>query len=512
MEKFAYTHANVYMEGKSLASGYVLVEGEKITGVGSMESFKGDRLFKQVDLEGATILPGFIDTHVHLTWTASELFYPNFADAVDLADILARVKALALQSPTGTLLQGVSLNYSRLSEKRYPNIEELTQVAPDHAVVITDQTGHAAVVNRSGLAYLVNRGLDIKDLFDDGLITRGANYQARDILAREAAASGNLEKAWLEACRIAAAKGIVTLHALEGSLDAKQMPAAGEIKRMVELAQKMPIDILVYYQTLDVDSVVKAGLPRIGGCVLVDGAFSPHTAALKEPYVDEPGTCGCLYYDHRELLEYVRCAHENGLQVALHACGDAAIEEVLGIYETVLVENPRKNHRFRIEHFEVPEVNQIYRAAGLGICLGMQPAFDHYWDLSYYATKLGPGRAARKNALKSILESGIVVGGGSDSGVTPMDPLLGIHTAVNSTNEAERISPMAAVKMFTYGGAYLGFQEEIRGLIKVGLRADLVFLEEDPTGVDTDRIKDITVLATMFGGKFIFHDPGFPAF
>src|SRR5262249_12015191 len=133
--------------------------------------------------------------------------------------------------------------------------------------------------------------------------------------------------------------------------------------------------LVVYPQVMDLTQVAEWGLPRVGGCILLDGAYAEHTAALRAPYADAPQTRGVLFHTDQEIANFVDEAHTRGLQIAVHAQGDAAIEQILNAYEQALARDPRPDHRHRIEHCGLPSGDQLRRVASLGVALGMQPVF-----------------------------------------------------------------------------------------------------------------------------------------
>jgi hypothetical protein len=270
------------------------------------------------------------------------------------------------------------------------------------------------------------------------------------------------------------------------------------------LAADVPVDLVVYYQTTRVESALGLGLPRIGGCILVDGGHEARTAAFLEPYADNPQNYGVLYFTQEELNAFVWDAHSHGLQVAVHAIGSAAIDQALNAYEQALERLPRSDHRHRIEHFEHPVPGQIIRAARLGVAVGIQPAFNHYWPHPHFVASLGPERAARANPLRSLMQAGIPLGGGSDAPITPLDPFLGIQSAVAYSRPEERLSVDQALRLFTLDAAWLAFEEKRKGSVEEGKQADLVVLDRNPLKVPPAELQDIQVVMTIHRGEIVY--------
>jgi predicted amidohydrolase YtcJ len=252
------------------------------------------------------------------------------------------------------------------------------------------------------------------------------------------------------------------------------------------------------------------GLPRIGGCLLVDGAYAEHTAALLEPYTDDSSTKGVLYFSDEELNDFVGRGHRAGLQISMHAIGDAAIEQLLNAYEQALAADPRSDHRHRIEHFSLPTPEHIERAAHLGVALGMQPIFASMPEGDEVGSRLpgleflGPERYARRHPYRAIVDAGILVAGGSDSEQRPESPMAGIHAVVNHPDEERRLTVMEALSLFTTNAARIAFEEDEKGSIEPGKLADLVILGGNPLTADPRTLGDIPVRMTIVGGEIAY--------
>jgi predicted amidohydrolase YtcJ len=259
---------------------------------------------------------------------------------------------------------------------------------------------------------------------------------------------------------------------------------------------------------MNLGEVQELGLPRVGGCICSDGAFEAHTAALFEPYTDEPDNYGALTYTQEVMDRFILTAHSAGLQIAVHCESERSIEQVLQAMEKALHADPRSDHRHRIEHLELPTYNQIERMANAGIMASMQPAFIPAFvgqeDMRIYKGLLGKSRLERVHPYRTILDHGIPISGGSDSPVTPYDPLAGVQAAVNHPNFRERVTLWEALQMFTSTAAWSAFEEGEKGTIEPGKLADMVVLAQDPFKVSTGAIKDIEIKRVCTGGKWHF--------
>ena len=268
---------------------------------------------------------------------------------------------------------------------------------------------------------------------------------------------------------------------------------------------------MAYFQATDVLKAQAWGLERIGGCLLADGSYGEHTTALKEPYFDDPATRGDLYFNDRELDDFVGRAHRAGLQISLHAIGDRAIEQVLSAYERALKKWPREDHRHRIEHFSLPTRAQIEKAAELGVAVAMQPNFaalppDHQPGAFRVAgyKQLGPERISRRHPYRWILDAGVLVAGGS--GTRTPDPLEGIRAVAAHPEEERRLTTYEALSLFTVNAARIGFQEKEKGTLEPGKAADLVVLNRNPLTLEPDRLDHVRVEMTIAGG--VIHPRG----
>jgi hypothetical protein len=334
----------------------------------------------------------------------------------------------------------------------------------------------------------------------NGLLSDQANSLAEDKFSGLFGAGEKAVETITLAVEKAHSVGITTLHALEGGLTSRDKA----VQEFWALMSTLSLRIVLYYQTMDVDKVVAIGLPRIGGCILLDGDVGPHTAALSKPYADDPECYGTLYHSQEEINAFVLKAHKAGLQVAMHAVGDAAVEQALDAYKAALVAYPRDDHRHRIEHCEVIREDQIQRAQRLGVALAIQPPFNHYWPHTEYYSLLGEERAWKADPVRTLMRPGLLVAGGSDSTVTPLGPLIGVHAAVNHSNPAERVSVEEGLQLYTVNAARIAFQEADRGSLEVGKLGDLVVLADDLRTVAPEAIADIPVEMTVVGGEIVY--------
>jgi predicted amidohydrolase YtcJ len=450
------------------------------------------------DLKGKTVLPGFIDSHAHFTWTGLKEAALDFTDAETVEQAQAIVAQAAAETPPGRLVFGMWLNQYRFPQRQLPTCADLDAVAPGRAVFILGVTGHYALANTHCLAELdlppATPGLD-----PNGVLRDRANSLAEAKMNARFIKEQGLERLHRAAARQASAAGLTTVHALEGD----DQPDAPTVTALLDLAPALPLRLVIWYQTTRVEAVQALGLPRIGGCILLDGDFGPHTAALLEPYADQPDNRGTLYYSQEQVNAFVESAHRAGLQIAMHAVGDRAAKQALDAYQRALARWPRADHRHRIEHFEIYDETLVQRARELGVYLAIQPPFNVYFGgHTRLNPLLGQERALRSDPVRSLVEAGIPVGGGSDSAVTPLRPLYGVHSAVNHSNPDERLSVERALQLYTLDNAALAFEEGDKGSLEAGKLGDLVVLGQDP--FEAESIIDIAVEMTVIGGEIVY--------
>jgi predicted amidohydrolase YtcJ len=234
---------------------------------------------------------------------------------------------------------------------------------------------------------------------------------------------------------------------------------------------------------------------------------------LKEPYASRPPegvpAGGVSYVGDEELASFFLEAQQADLQTAVHAIGDAAIEQALCAWEKVAVEVGRdgvvrKGHR--IEHFECASDDHIERARSLGVHASVQPAFDRYWGgrSGLYTERIGWERAKEMNRFSTMLEAGLVVAAGSDSTVTPMDPFLQMAALRDHHLESERCSPLEALRMHTVGPARSVGAHGHRSTLEPGMKADIVWLDRDPLRASTEELLETEVRGTWIGGSRVW--------
>ncbi len=453
---------------------------------------------KVIDCHGAEIVPGFHDCHLHLTATGLLSGERDLGRCPDVPTMLARVARLAAADDR---VYAGNIDESTTTDRRLPTRDELDLATGGKPTMLSRIDGHSCVANSAALAEL---GVDLSgagvERGDDGQPTgvlRGPiSYAAQHDFVRSLPTAA-LRRADRVAAEAALAAGITTVHnVIEGDASYEEL-AEVYIDNAV-----LPTHIISKSCTTSVTKAKRLGGRLFGGDIFVDGSIGSRTAAVGEAYADGNGR-GLLYLNREQLAELFSEAAEAGLSLGVHAIGDEAIEQAIAAWETVVrARGPFEALRPSIDHFEIARPDQIARAARLGLLLSMQPAFDHLWGgpSGMYEQRLGAARSASMNLFKTARRSGCTVCGGSDSPVTKMSVLLGIHSLVNHHVAEERFSVEDALRAYTSDAAKLSFSEDSCGRIRPGMTADLTILEKRLDDVPPTSIKDVRVMMTVVDG------------
>jgi predicted amidohydrolase YtcJ len=461
-----------------------------------------------VDLEGATVVPGFCDAHVHLPATGLYAAGLDFRGETSAARIIAAFAERA-GSQSSVLFGG---NFEDPLDEPLTR-HELDRAVGDRPALLARADMHSCIVSTT----LLDR-LDLGDL--EGVDRDDAGRPTGYLRERASAAAwswfdANLSAAEQRAAVLAAvqaaySKGVTTVH----EMFVVEWRGWSSLETFLDTVDGVELDVVVYAATADVERVAKMGLERVGGDFFLDGSFGSHTAWLTEAYAGAPpsgsSATGTSYRTDAELLEFFSAAQAAGMQAGVHAIGDAAIEQAIATWEAVAAHAGADAVRalgHRIEHFECASDNHMRRGSRLGLRASVQPAFDRLWGGSdgLYARRMGAERAAQMNRFRSMLDAGMVVGAGSDSTVTPLDPLLQMASLREHHVAAERLDAAAALRLHTAGGHQLS-GDRSRGALEAGTRADLAILDRDPVAATTEELLATRVLATWIAGESVYSE------
>ncbi|MEF8841781.1 MAG: amidohydrolase [Haloarculaceae archaeon] len=459
-----------------------------------------------IDCGGRVLLPGFVDAHTHMDAVGRRLVHADLSGAGSREEALDRLRLRAETTEEGWV-QGYGYDESEWGETTYLTRDDLDKVAEDRPVVAFREDLHSASLNSAGLGKLVNgmteENVHRKDGRPTGVVVEGAVGTVRSKLAAGREGMRDL----LEAARDRAHElGITAVH------DMVRGTPAPRVYRELACADELDLRVRVNYWTDHLDAVAEAGLVSNAGGEFVrvgaiksftDGSIGSGTAKLTEPFADS-GSRGTWVVPPGALREWVERAEEAGFQLAAHAIGDEAVAETL---EAFVDTGSSAAARHRIEHAEVLTDELVERFAEVGVVASVQPNF-HKWarEDGLYETRLGVERTRESNPLGSLLEAGVPLAFGSDT--MPIGPLFGIEQAVTAPTPEQRVGVTEALRAYTLGGAYAGFDEDRMGTVERGKLADLVVLEASPWDVDLGRIADIDVAMTVVDGRVVYRCEG----
>lgn len=468
----------------------------------------GGKNIRILALEDKTIIPGFIETHMHPVHVGNVLLNVDLSAADSIGDILKKLAQKIAGTPAGEQILGLNFNYDTVKEHRLPTKAELDQLSPEHPIIIFVYDVHSAMLNTRMLDKIGLRGETAGYVRDDrgrptGLIEDPAIALVLQKLLPED--ERDIMTAAEAAVKAALSVGITTLHTKESHSNLQtilknEATLPIRIKPMVVSKSPNHEDLAEILQFADYRG-------RTAVAFFADGAPDSKTAAFFEPYCGDPMNFGMLYYQDEALEDLMEQVHTAGFQISIHTCGTRATEQALNIYQKVLSRHPRADHRHRIEHFEMPLGDQIRRAVDLKLALAMQPMFLFLSGEETYAnirSLLGAERAARWKPFRSILDAGGLIAGGSDAPVTKMSPLKGIQACILHPNARQRITRYEALKMFTVNAAGIGFEEHLKGSIEPGKLADFTVLGDNPYTVEPEAVGDINVEMTIVGGRIAY--------
>ncbi len=458
------------------------------------------------DAQGRTVLPGFIDSHFHVVQTALDSVSLDLSGVKTHEDLGERIKEES-NSFIGEYIRGIRIEEGQFEEKTLPDRMLLDKYCNDVPVVLNSLAYQVSILNTCAMLYFkipfTAEGIEVDEKQrPTGVFRKQANAILRANILKNI--SDNTRRdAISEIMATLLMNGITTVNAMEGGF----MYSDKDADFVFEHGKQFPIDMSLFYQTMDIDKINSMGLKRVGGSLYIDGTFGARTAALSFEYADCPGSKGSLCLSQQEINDFVIQCYENNLQLALYTIGDRAIEIALDAHENALNKTGIKGLRHRLEHVELVNEEQIKRAKNLGIVFSMQPTYEMYWGGKgkMYEMRLGD-KYTRTNPLKEIMENGVVICGGSDCDITEPRPLLGIHAAMNHPVKEHRVDVYEALKMFTCNGAYGIFEENEKGTLKAGKLADIVILDKDILSVPSDKVESIKVCVTIKSGEILYNN------
>jgi predicted amidohydrolase YtcJ len=504
-------------EAGTIASAIAIRDG-RILAVGGREIEERYEAPESVDLEGRTVIPGFVDSHIHMSGNARR--YIDLTRVTSIAALAALVSAKAEELGPGEWITGYGWSEDELAEGRRPLLDDLDSAAPQNPVILTRAGAHSAVCN--SLAFEL-AGIDsattdpengVIERNDDGALN-GIIRERQDIVARlvPAAPDAEIALSLTDNLRDLFALGITSIVQAADSIgnyarwEAIYAANPAQLPRASVQVRWEGIEAMAAFgrRTGDGDDDLRVGPIKI----FVDGGFTGPAAYTRLPYKGHDQYRGTLTMTEAELSRMVREAHDAGWQLGIHAIGDAAIELAVGAVHEALIANPREDHRHYLNHFTVmPDAGTMELMAADGVAITQQPNFTYTLEGRYVAN-LDGDRLAHNNPLRTPMRHGVFVALSSD--ILPIGPHVGLYAAVTRKGRSgavyaadEALTIEEALRGYTRNGAWLTREETSKGSIEAGKLADLVVLSDDPLTGPPEELLEARVLRTYLGGRLVY--------
>jgi predicted amidohydrolase YtcJ len=529
-----FKNGNVYTANDNApAAQAIAVKADRIVFVGTnaaAEKFIGKDT-RVVDLNGNTVLPGFTDSHQHLSGVGQREMTLNLENTSSLADLLAKLKERVDQTKPGDWVTGRGWIETHWEPAAFPTRWDLDKVSPNNPVILGRADGHGAVANTAALK-LAGVDKDTPNPFGGEISKDKQSGEPNGMLLD--AAQGLVRRRVPPTTPEEAERAVVLGVKRDIELGWTQIQDAGGSYADVDIFKKLytagTIKLRIYKAVYgpgpNATRLINEGA-TVGAFgnrftlrtikVVSDGALGSRGAALLAPYSDMPDTFGFLTVKAEELRPMLIDALRKGIQVETHAIGDRANRFILDEYETALKAVPASERkvaepRWRVEHAQIVNPADIPRFAKLGIIPSMQPSHA-IGDLFFAPKRLGIERLAGAYAWQSFIKSGVVVPGGSDAPVERGEPMIEFYAAVARKDQKgfsgegwhleEAVTREQALKMFTIWPAYAAFEEKLRGTIEVGKLADLTILSADIMKIPELEILKTRCVMTVINGEIV---------
>ncbi|MBK8944519.1 MAG: amidohydrolase [Ignavibacteriae bacterium] len=530
----------VTVDSANAISQAIAISGDTIIAIGKNDEIKKliGSSTKVIDLKGQTAIPGFIESHAHFISTGEALLELDLSNAKNWDEIILLAKNAAEKSKIGEWIIGRGWHQEKWNSipedavEGFPTHKKLSEAVPNNPIIFSHASGHAIFANAkameiSNVTNLTQNpagGIIIKDkngfptgiFLEDAekLITKKYNEDLNKKSKREL--KDKIKKAIKLANEECLKNGITTFHDAGESFESLNI-----IKNMVENNE---LDIRLYVMLGENYVALKDSLRKyftIGYVnnhltvrsikLYMDGALGSRGAWLLEPYSDMPNQYGMNTTSLDEINLICKIAAENDFQICTHAIGDKANREILNVYENIFKNYPGKNFRWRIEHAQHINPNDIPRFNQLGVIAAMQ-GIHCTSDAPFVEKRLGKDRAeSGAYVWKSLINSGTIICNGTDSPVEKLNPIKNFHaTVTRKTNdgnlfyENQKMSRLEALKSYTINGAFAAFEENIKGSLEIGKLADITILSQDLLNISDDEILNTEIIYTIVGGKILY--------
>ena len=514
------------------------VKDGKITFLGTDEEAKNVSSKELIDLKGKMMIPGMADAHLHLYAYCQNLTFVDLSKVHNINEMINLMKEKVKNVKKGDWVKGVNFDQSKWKENRFPTLEEMDSISKDNPIIIKRCCLHAVVANSKALEmasigknYQAGSGgiveLD-KDGMPNGILREQSTKVFDDILPDPLKDIEVQKKIMQDVLNDMSSKGITTIHTYAAKI--WQYNEDISIYKNFEKEEKLPLRVTVCIDELFEPEILteeKLNNPyrkvQLGAYkIFSDGSMGSRSAALKKPYSDDPQNSGFMLFTQEELNNKILTGYEHGLQPAIHAIGDRALDMTLAAIEYTLkttkekgmTDEEQKNRLpFRIIHVQMIDDDLLERMKKLPLVLDIQPIFL-CTDLHWIEDRIGKERLKGSFALKTMEKAGLIQTGGSDCPVETYEPLKGIYAAVTRQDmegypiegflPEERLSVYEALCMYTKNVPYATGQESVLGTLEIGKFADLTVLEKNLFKIDKKEIKDVKVEQTYVAGNCVF--------
>jgi predicted amidohydrolase YtcJ len=531
-------HGRVYTENaKQPWAQAVAIRGAKIVAVGGDAEIEKMRAVgtKVIDAAGRLVLPGFVDSHIHFMDGSLSLGRVNLEGAKDASDIQQRLREYASNHSGDGWILGRGWNYAMFGPGALPHKKYLDEIFPNRPVFLEGYDGHTYWANSKALALAgITRetpdppnGAIVRDP-KTGEATGALKESAQESVAKIVPKPSRAEKlaALRAGVKWANKHGITRVHSAGG--DFSELDLYDELRRHGDLTLRFYVAYflnppLLRPQDLEAienarkkyhDDWIDAGAVKF----MVDGVVESHTAAMLEPYSDDPSIKGKLFWEPSNYKAAVAQLDKRGLQLFTHAIGEYGVRTALDAYENAEEHNRTRDRRPRIEHIETIAPADIARFGKLGVIASMQPlhSYPDSNTLNVWARNVGPERASRAWSWKSISDAGGRLAFGSDWPVVTLNPWEGVQTAVtrqtaDGTPEAgfvpgQRLTVAQTIEGYTLGAAFAGRREKWEGSLEPEKFADLIIISQNVFEIVPQKLAEIRVLTTMVGGQVVYQE------
>ncbi|WP_320950763.1 amidohydrolase [Fusobacterium sp.] len=514
------------------------IKDGKIIFLGTNDEAKNVSSKELIDLKGKMMIPGMADAHLHLYAYCQNLTFVDLSKVHNINEMINLMKEKIKNVKKGDWVKGVNFDQSKWKENRFPTLEEMNSISKDNPVIIKRCCLHAVVANSKALEivgigknYQAGSGgiveLDKNDM-PNGILREQSTKVFDDILPDPLKDIEVQKRIMQNVLNDMSSKGITTIHTYAAKI--WQYNEDINIYKNFEKEGKLPLRVTVCIDELFEPEILtkeKLNNPyrkvQLGAYkIFSDGSMGSRSAALKKPYSDDPQNSGFMLFTQEELNNKILTGYEHGLQPAIHAIGDRALDMTLSAIEHTLkttkekgmTDEEQKNRLpFRIIHVQMIDDDLLERMKKLPLVLDIQPIFL-CTDLHWIEDRIGKERLKGSFALKTMEKAGLIQTGGSDCPVETYEPLKGIYAAVTRQDmegyptegflPEERLSVYEALCMYTKNVPYATGQESVLGTLEIGKFADLTVLEKNLFKIDKKEIKDVKVEQTYVAGNCVF--------